>query len=50
MSLVGPDGKPIDFSKAKVIGEEENSYEVGGLRITWADTPEKALRRSLDGA
>jgi len=50
MSLVGPDGKPIDLSKAKVIGEEENSYEVGGLRITWADTPEKALGRSLDGA
>lgn len=50
MSLVGPDGKPIDISKAKVIGEEEHSWEAGGLRITWGDTPEKALQRSLKGA
>lgn len=50
MSLVGPDGKPIDLSKAKIIGEEEHAYEAGGLRITWPDTPEKALQRSLGGA
>lgn len=50
MDLLGPDGKPIDFSKAKVIGEKEESYEAGGLLITWGDTPEKALNRSLEMA
>lgn len=50
MALIGPDGKPIDTSKAKVIGQEEHSYEAGGLRITWEDIPEIALQKSLAGA
>lgn len=50
MNLLGPDGKPLDLSKAKVIGEKEETYEAGGLLITWADTPEAAMNRSLEMA
>lgn len=44
MSLVGPDGQEIS-SKTN-----PTTYEVGGIRVDAADTPEMMLQKALAGA
>ncbi len=48
MSLIGPNGKPIDLSKAVPIGGPElNDYKIGEIAISTNETPETALASAL---
>lgn len=48
--IVGKDGKPIDISKAKLIGEEIYEYRIGEIQIQTNDKPEVVLQKAQEQA
>lgn len=47
MSIVGPDGKEIDFTK---LNAKPRKYEVESIKLVTEETPEHMLATALDGA
>ena len=50
MSIVGPNGKPIDLSQAQLLGNDVHDYEIGEIKISSAETPERVLTQAAEQA
>lgn len=50
MTIVGKDGKPIDISKASLIGENIRKYKVGEIEIQTNETPGQVLLKAQQTA
>lgn len=50
MTILGKDGKEIDFSKASLIGEDIREYRVGEVSIQTKETPDQVLVKAQKNA
>ncbi len=50
MSIVGPNGKPIDLNQAQLLGDDVHDYEIGEVKISSAETPERVLTNAATQA